>query len=231
MKCIIVEDNPRDLELLRWYVTAEPTLELKECFSNGIEAISYINSFQPPLLFMDIDMPGIKGLDLYKKLNYKPLCIFVTAFSDYALESYEAQAFDFILKPVTDTRFKQCVSRLMEYTSLQQRADLYDALFEEKTILIKEGTTTHQIPLSTILYIEALSDYSKIVTRSKKYITLSKLKHLLEKLPGSDFIRIHRSYAVAKQAIEKISNSDVSIGDLQLPIGKTFRTHLKSSFV
>lgn len=227
MKCIIVEDNIQDLELLRWYITQESSLELKQAFPNALDAFSYISEFEPPLLFMDIDMPVIKGIDLYKKLDYQPLCVFVTAHAEYALESYEAQAFDFIVKPLTAERFHRCNKRIEEYATLKQRADLYDALFESQYIMLKEGTVTHRISLNDILYIEALNDYSKVVTKTKRYITLSKLKHFLEKLPPKDFIRIHRSYAVARQAIEKVAGNEINVGGQLLPIGKTFRLQLK----
>ncbi|SEV93441.1 two component transcriptional regulator, LytTR family [Chitinophaga sp. YR573] len=230
MKCIILEDNPQDLELIRWYITQESSLELKESFTSVPDALSYINEFEPPLLFMDIDMPVIKGIDLYKKLQYHPICVFVTAHSEYAIESYETQAFDFILKPLTANRFNRCVNRLKEYEQLKKRADLYDTLFESQSIMIKEGSTVHRVPLNDIIYIEALNDYSKVVTKTKNYITLSKLKHFLEKLPKKDFIRIHRSYAVAKQSIELISGNELKIAGQQLPIGKTFRLSLKMEF-
>jgi DNA-binding LytR/AlgR family response regulator len=227
MKCIILEDNPQDLELIRWYITQESSLELKASFTSVPDALSYINEFEPPLLFMDIDMPVIKGIDLYKKLQYHPICVFVTAHSEYAIESYETQAFDFILKPLTANRFNRCVNRLKEYEQLKKRADLYYTLFEVQSIMIKEGTAVHRVPLNDIIYIEALNDYSKIVTKTKNYITLSKLKHFLEKLPPKDFIRIHRSYAVAKQSIEHINGNELKIAGQQLPIGKTFRLNLK----
>src|SRR4051812_29933227 len=231
MKCIILEDNPQDLELIQWYINQESYLELKAAFNNVPDALSYINSFEPPLIFMDIDMPVMKGIDLYKKLSYHPVCIFVTAHSEYALESYETQAFDFILKPLTANRFNQCIKRLAEYEQLKQRADLYDTLFEVQSILIKDGTVMHRVPLNDIMYIEALNDYSKVVTKTRSYITLSKLKHFLDKLPARDFIRIHRSYAIAKQAIEKISGNDLYIAGQQLPIGKTYRLNLKKELI
>jgi len=228
MDCIIVEDNPQDLELLSFYIKQESRIKLSKAFINALEAISFINQFHPGVLFLDIDMPIIKGIDLYRKLTYAPICIFVTAFSEYALESYEVQAFDFILKPLTKDRFTRCVNRLYEYQELKKRADLYETLFETKSLLLKEGTTSYRIPLNDILYVEALSDYSKVVTKYRNYITLSKLKHFLEKLPSEDFIRIHRSYAVAKQAIEKISSNELNIAGKHLPIGKTYKINVKA---
>jgi DNA-binding LytR/AlgR family response regulator len=227
IKCVIVEDNPTDMELLMHYVKAEPMLDLRYSFTNAIEALSTIKELQPPLLFMDIDMPVMNGIDLFKNLGYNPICIFVTAHSEYALESYEAQAFDFILKPVTDNRFAQAMRRLTEFINLKERADLYDTAFETESILIKEGNTNYKVLLSDILYIEALKDYSKVVTTGKKYITLSKLKHFIDKLPLQDFVRVHRSYAVAKNKINIFGKDEMKINNEVIPIGVTYRQELK----
>jgi DNA-binding LytR/AlgR family response regulator len=227
IKCVIVEDNPTDMELLTHYIKAEPSLDLRYSFSNAIEALSTIKEMQPPLLFMDIDMPVMNGIDLFKNLGYSPICIFVTAHSEYALESYEAQAFDFILKPVSDKRFAQAMRRLTEFIKLKERADLYDTAFETESILIKEGSTNYKVLLSDILYIEALKDYSKVVTTSKKYITLSKLKHFIDKLPIQDFVRVHRSYAVAKNKINVFGKDEMKINNDIIPIGVTYRQELK----
>jgi DNA-binding LytR/AlgR family response regulator len=227
IKCVIVEDNQTDMELLTHFIKAEPSLDLRYSFSNAIEALSTIKEMQPPLLFMDIDMPIMNGIDLFKNLGYSPICIFVTAHSEYALESYEAQAFDFILKPVSDKRFAQAMRRLTEFIKLKERADLYDTAFETESILIKEGSTNYKVLLSDILYIEALKDYSKVVTTGKKYITLSKLKHFIDKLPIQDFVRVHRSYAVAKNKINVFGKDEMKINNDVIPIGVTYRQELK----
>lgn len=227
IKCIIADDSRADATLLNHYIAAEPALDLIHTFSNGIEALSLIKEQQPPLLFLDIDMPVLNGIELFKSIGYSPICIFVTAHSEYALESYEAQAFDFILKPVTDKRFAQSMSRLKEYLELKKRADLYDTAFEKESIIIKEGNTNHKVPLNDILYIEALKDYSKVVTEKKKYITLSKLKHFVDKLPPADFMRIHRSYAVAKNKIGSYNRDEIKVAAELLPIGKTYRQDVR----
>jgi DNA-binding LytR/AlgR family response regulator len=227
IKCVIVEDNLADMELLTHYVKAESSLDLRYTFNNAIEALATIKELQPPLLFMDIDMPIMNGIDLFKNLGYHPICIFVTAHSEYALESYEAQAFDFILKPVSDKRFAQAMRRLTEFIQLKERADLYDTAFDAESILIKEGNTNYKVLLSDILYIEALKDYSKVVTTGKKYITLSKLKHFIDKLPVQDFVRVHRSYAVAKNKISVFGKEEMRVNNEAIPIGVTYRQELK----
>jgi two-component system LytT family response regulator len=228
ISCIIVEDKQVDTDYLKTFIQQySMLLDLKARFANALEANPYIKQYQPQLLFMDIDMPVINGMDFFKQLQPQPICIFVTAHSEYAWEGFEAQAFDFILKPVTAERFAASMARLQEYTSLLKRADIYDSQIEEHTIVVKEGTVKHVINISDILYIEALKDYSKVVTADKKIMTLSKLKHFIEKLPAAQFTRIHRSYAVAVSKVKKVEANDLFVKDIKLPIGKTFRNNLK----
>lgn len=215
------------MELLVHYVKNSKALSLSATFAHPLEAIAYIRQQQPQLIFMDIDMPVISGMELFKKLEYGPLCVFVTAHSGYALESYEAHGFDFIVKPVTPQRFNETMARVTEYLEIKAKAELYDASFEEKSILLKEGTTSHRVELNDILYLEALKDYTKVVTKSRKYIVLNKLRHFMDKLPGVDFTRIHRSYGVAINKIDKITREDLIVHGTHLPIGRTYRQELK----
>jgi DNA-binding LytR/AlgR family response regulator len=225
---IIVDDNIVDQQYLQAIVDGYHTsIELKGCFANALEAQEYLQTNRVDIMFMDIDMPVINGMDYFKQLKDPPICIFITAYSEYAWEGFEANAFDYILKPVKPKRFEDTINRLTEYYEIKQRADLYDAGFEENTIVIKEGTTKHVVPLSDILYIEALKDYSKVVTATKKILTLSKLKHFLDKLPPQQFTRVHRSYAIAINKVQRSDSNDVYINNQQIPIGKTFKQSLK----
>ena len=226
--CIILEDNPTDAAYLQQLIAGHPSLSLKASFNNPLDAAGFMQQFRPPLVFMDIDMPLMDGMTLFKSLDPAPVCVFVTAHSEFALEGFETQAFDYILKPVRPARFAHTVQRLQEYFNLLRRSDLYDAGFDAETIRVKESTTTHMIPLKDILYIEALKDYSKVVTANQKIMTLSKLKHFLDKLPAGRFVRIHRSFAVALDKIQAIESNDVRIGGTILPVGKTFKQSLKT---
>jgi DNA-binding LytR/AlgR family response regulator len=172
-------------------------------------------------------MPVINGMDFFRQLQPQPICIFVTAHSEYAWEGFEAHAFDFILKPVKAKRFAASMARLEEYIKLLERSDIYESQIEKSFITIKEGTSKHVIDINDIMYIEALKDYSKVVTEKKNIMTLSKLKHFIDKLPPTDFVRIHRSYAVAVKKIEKVDTQDLFLKNIRLPIGKTYRNSLK----
>ena len=226
-KCIVVDDCIADAALLQLLITNDSSLELVQVFNNAVEALSLIKEQQPPIIFLDIDMPVLNGMDLFKMIDYSPLCIFVTAHSEFALESYEAHAFDFILKPATEKRFKECAGRLIEYLDLKARADLYMTTFETDCIIIKEGSINYRVSINEIVYIEALKDYSKVVTLQKKYITLSNLKNFIERLPVHGFLRIHKSYAVAKDKIESYSGDEIKIAAMALPIGKTYRRDVR----
>ncbi|HEV7621457.1 MAG TPA: LytTR family DNA-binding domain-containing protein [Flavisolibacter sp.] len=227
ISCVIVEDNQIDTDYLISFIRQYDMLKLKASFLNGLEAHSYILEHQPQLVFLDIDMPVINGMDFFRQLQPQPICIFVTAHSEYAWEGFEAHAFDFILKPVKAKRFAASMARLEEYIKLLERSDIYESQIEKSFITIKEGTSKHVIDINDIMYIEALKDYSKVVTEKKNIMTLSKLKHFIDKLPPTDFVRIHRSYAVAVKKIEKVDTQDLFLKNIRLPIGKTYRNSLK----
>lgn len=228
LSTVIIEDNSIDCEYLQSVIRQHNELfDIKAVFSNVLEAQEYLHTGKVDIMFLDIDMPVITGMDYFKQMQNPPLCIFVTAFSEYAWEGFEAQAFDYILKPVKPQRFTVMVNRLKEYLQTKARADLYAAQFEDNCITVKEGTTRHRIALNDILYIEALKDYSKIVTKTKSILTLSKLKHFLEQLPADRFVRVHRSYAIAINKIEKAAANDIVINNTEIPIGKTFKNTLK----
>jgi DNA-binding LytR/AlgR family response regulator len=227
ISCAIIDDNVIDAEYLKTFVLQYDILDLKFVFSNPLEAGELIRQHNIELLFLDIDMPLISGMDYLKKMDNAPICIFVTAFSEYAWEGFEAKAFDYILKPLKPKRFEATMARLKEYIELQNRADLYDTLIEENTITIKEGNIKHVININEILYIEAIKDYSKVVTKTKKIMTLSKLKHFLDKLPKDQFTRVHKSYAIAISKINKSDSNDIYIQNIPIPIGRTFKNNIK----
>jgi DNA-binding LytR/AlgR family response regulator len=173
-------------------------------------------------------MPVINGINFFRQLPSKPICVFITAHSEYASEGFDVHALDFILKPVREERFASCVTRVQEYLELLKRSDLYNSQIVESTIVIKEGTDKHVININEILYIEALKDYSKIVTLHKKFMTLSNLKQFMDQLPPDKFIRIHRSYAVALSKVNKVAMNELYIQNIRLPIGKTYKNILKA---
>lgn len=227
INCIIIEDKISDAEYLKSLISKYDSLVLKAHFANPLESSSYIKENRPELIFMDIEMPVMNGMDFFRQLEPSPICIFVTAYSEYAWEGFEAHAFDFILKPAKPDRFAICMERLATYLELRKRSDVFESQIETNTVVVKQGSDRHVIRVTDILYIEALKDYSRVVTRDRKLMTLSKLKHFLEKLPTNQFTRIHRSYAIAVDKVNKVETNDLYVQDIKLPIGKTYKHNLK----
>jgi DNA-binding LytR/AlgR family response regulator len=228
--CIIVDDNPMDLDYLEQLVLMQPSLTLLHKCDNVIDAKERISLLKPQVLFLDIDMPLLSGIALFKSFDYEPVCVFVTSHSEYAWESYEAMAFDFILKPVMIERFKKVMERVNQYFDIKNKLiDFESGNIEENFIVIKEGYNKHKIKIEDIVYLEALKDYTKIVTVNKKVMVLRNLKQFLEQLPSEKFARVHRSFAVAVDKITKIDQHYIQLNDFAIPVGKTFKQQIKTT--
>jgi two-component system LytT family response regulator len=169
-------------------------------------------------------MPDLNGLRFRAKMMHIPVCIFITAYPEYAMESFEMEAFDFLVKPLRKDRFDHCISRVENYFELKRKAQLFDySLGSSDTVFIKDGHHQIKLNLHEIIYLEALKDYTRIVTTTKKYSVLSSIGNLLLENAFQSFIRIHRSYAVQRHYIERISSQEVFLCNLSLPIGRSFK--------
>lgn len=221
---IILDDDDVDRYMIETFADTYSILQLKGSFSNPVEAVSFINSVQPNLLFLDIDMPQASGISVLKTVrDVVPMAVFVTSHPEYATEGFELSALDYIVKPITEARFEHCLRRVTEYWEMKQKSAAYDVMFEEKRIMFKDGYEQVWLKHSDILYLEAMHDYTKIITDTKKYMTNATLSMFMEKLPVDNFIRVHRSYVVSKNKIEKIKTSEVICAGMVIPIGKTYR--------
>lgn len=226
INCIIIDDNELDRITVEAYVEKYPFIKLCGSFANPVECLEVIQAKNIQLLFLDIDMPIINGLEFLSSLKNPPLCIFITSYPEYALEGFENHAFDFLVKPAKPDRLERSIFRAKEYLQIQTKAKLYDVQFDEHFLIIKESYDLIQIKVSDIIYLEALKDYTKVITPSKTYLTLSNLKNFFEKLPGNRFLRIHRSFAVAISQIRKLEQNELLLDNLRLPVGKTFRNEI-----
>jgi len=199
MKCLIVDDNQLARMAMNKLVSQVQMLELVAECSDAMEAYNYLNSGQVDLLFLDIEMPGMTGIELTKKLgNKKPLIIFTTAKTDYAVEAFELSVVDYILKPVSLARFLQAVEKAKEaYDSNKQEVKIEAREF----VFVKDNGILKKLNVDDILYLEAMGDYVKVHTSQKFHVLHSTLKSIEEKLPANKFLRIHRSYIVALQKI------------------------------
>lgn len=226
IKCLIVDDEELDRMMVEDFVESHPNLRLLGSFSNGLESLETIRNKHVELLFLDIDMPVINGVDFLKKLDPPPLCIFITSHVDYALDAFELHAVDYLLKPVKKERFELAIQRACELLSIREKALQYDLAFENDLLTIKEGNIINKVPVNDIIYLEALTNYTKVVTTTRKYITLNNLKNFLDELPQNKFLRVHRSYAIATGKINNVKDGEINLGDFTVPMGKTYRKNV-----
>ncbi|UIR57545.1 LytTR family DNA-binding domain-containing protein [Sphingobacterium sp. SRCM116780] len=233
IRCICIDDEQDDLMLLNEYIKAEPALTCIGSFSAPSDGLQTIISLRPDLVFLDIEMPGVTGLKILKLLRSEiELAVFVTSHPEFALESFELSAFDYILKPVTEKRFTSTVQRLKDYWNMKQKAATYELLQGTETLLISEGRNKIKVPVNEIIYLEAMQNYTKVVTRQRSYLTLVGFNTFLNKLPQNSFLRIHRSYAIARDKINGwISSDEIICGNITLPIGKTYKDIIKNEII
>lgn len=228
--CIIVDDNEVDRLTTVAFVRRYSFLKITAIVASAEEALSIASNQPPDVLFLDIDMPGLTGLELRDQLQHIPACIFITSFPDYAVESYEREALDFLVKPLKADRFARTMERLQDYLVLRKKASLLDNALGGDTIFIKDGHQQVKINLHEVMYLEALKDYTSIVTLNRKYCVLSPLGNLLKEKNFQSFLRIHRSYAVQKHYVNKVTSSAVVINGLQLPVGRSYKDSLTNLY-
>lgn len=221
--CLIMDDDEVDRLTTVSFVRKYPFLHIAGVFARADEALAFALKNPPQVLFLDIDMPGISGLDMRQELLHGPACIFITSYPDYAVESFEKDALDFIIKPLTGDRFAFAMDRLKTYLNLRQKADLFDHALGGDSLFIKDGHEQVKISLHEIVYLEALKDYTGIVTQKRKYCVLSPLGNLLKDKAFQTFVRIHRSYAVQKHFIDKITAQQVFVNNITLPVGRSYK--------
>lgn len=218
MRCIIIDDEPFAIELLTFYVQQTPILNLLASFTDAYKAIDFINSNQIDLIFLDIQMPHINGIQLLKSLEKPPMAIFSTAFNEYAVEGFELEAIDYLLKPFDIKRFQKAVKKADELFSLKKSSEP----LAEPFIFVKADYQMLKINISSILFIEGWDDYIKIYVSEKPILTLMSLKSIMEQLPQQDFVRVHRSYIVPIKKIDSVRNKVIKIGSKEIPVGTTY---------
>jgi len=226
INCIVIDDDELDRLTVESYIEQIPFLKLEGSYANPLECIGVIEQKNIQLLFLDIDMPEISGIEFFSALKNPPLCIFVTSHPEYALEGFETHALDFLIKPAKFERFQRSALRAHEFLQIKNKAKLYDVKFADDFLTIKESYDLIQIKISDIIYLEALKDYTKVITPQKTYLTLSNLKNFFEKLPDNRFLRIHRSFAVSVCQITKMEQNELLVHKMRLPVGRTFRSEV-----
>jgi two-component system LytT family response regulator len=220
IRCHIIEDESMASKLLELYISKLPALELVAVSHNPLHAFESLKTNPVDLLFLDIRMPEMTGLAFLELLPNRPLAIFTTAFSEFALETYDLDAVDYLKKPITFERFLKAVQKAEQRL---QSADVAKTPPDNPDyIFIKEGTRFVKVNLDDILFIEGLKNYAAIHTVGEKIVSLQRLKALEDQLPATRFIRVHNSYIVAKRAISSVKENEIRIGAAQIPIGETY---------
>jgi len=227
LNCIIIDDDEIDRLTVVSYVKRFPLFKIQGVFSSAEDALPLLETMEPDVLFLDIDMPSLSGIEFRKKAAHVPVCIFITAHPEHAVESFEVETLDFIIKPIKIDRFTQAVQRIEDYMELKVKASLFESSIGGDSIYIKEGHEQTKVKLHDILYLEALKDYTKIITTQKRHCVLSSIGNLLKEANFNSFIRIHRSYAVQKQFIKIIGPQEITLNNnVQLPVGRSFKDNL-----
>jgi DNA-binding LytR/AlgR family response regulator len=224
MKCIIVDDNTMARMALKQLVSQVPNLELVAECEDAQEALASLNTAQVDLLLLDIEMPGMSGLELIKKLgNTKPLIIFTTAKKDYAVEAFELSVVDYLIKPIALPRFKQAIEKASEALESNKEEVKVE---EQGFVFVKDNGVLKRISIDDIFFLEAMGDYVKVHTPQKFHVVHATLKSIEEKLPAAKFIRVHRSYIVAINKIDYIQEGTISIGKTTIPVADTHKSNL-----
>jgi DNA-binding LytR/AlgR family response regulator len=220
IRCIAIDDEPMALEVIRAFCDRIPFVELMQSFTQVSKARKYLQNFPVDLIFLDIQMPDITGIDFYKGIKGEKMVIFTTAFTEFAVEGFNLSAVDYLLKPIEFGRFEEACTKANEYAEyLRSKKETG----KRTSLYIRSDYALVQIPFSDILYLETLDDYIKIHQAGKKpVLTIMSMKKMMEKLPVNEFIRVHRSYIVPLRKIESVRSKAILIGDMEIPIGNSF---------
>jgi DNA-binding LytR/AlgR family response regulator len=223
--CLIVDDEQLARQLLKEFVSKIPNLELKGMCKNPLEAMDVLQSEHIDIMFLDIQMPELTGVEFIKTLQQKPAIIFTTAYSEYALEGYQLDVIDYLVKPFPLDRFIKATNKAIEYIDLKRSAEKNSQGkgMDSNYVLLHADHKIYKVNLNDIQYIEGLKEYVSYFTREKRIIVLQSLKSIEETLPSNKFIRVHRSYIVPIEKIKTLDGNQVQIGDKLIPIGRSYK--------
>jgi len=222
--CIAIDDEPKALEVLKRYCEKTSLVSLKETFREPVKAIEFLQREKVDLIFLDISMPDISGLQLVQTLSPAPLIIFTTAYRNYAVESYDVNALDFLLKPIAFERFLVALNKATA-ALLPKNAALSE---DEATVLIKSGPQSYRVKLADILYLEKDRNYLTVHVKDQQILIRENMSDIFDLVPASGFVRVHKSYVVAIRHITMIEMHQLTINGEKIPIGVTYRDSLRA---
>ncbi len=230
MNCIIIDDDQVSIKMLTHLVQRTEFLELLSDFEDPIEAANYLNTNKVDLIFLDVEMPGMTGLEMLNSLQDKPQVILVSGKSEYALDAFEFDVVDYLLKPVQYGRFLKAVNKARERMPEEEEVQKGDELvLKGDFIFVKSESMLVRVNMSDILWVEALADYIALVTPSKRYVIHSTMKAIQARLPSEFFLRVHRSYIVRLDKIDAIEDNTIIIKKKMIPVGGTYRERLMNA--
>jgi DNA-binding LytR/AlgR family response regulator len=220
---MLVDDEPLAMEVIAAYLDKITGFEIVAKCKNALEAFEVLQKQEVELIFLDINMPQLSGIEFVKTLKNPPKIIFTTAYRDYAIEGYELNAIDYLLKPISFGRFMKAINKIQRKPIENNSAETITNVNTTSFLYVKMDKKVLKVYLDDIIYIESQKDYVKIVTNDKNVITKQKISYLEERLSSGQFVRIHRSYLVAINKITAFSSTNVEINEIELPIGRSYK--------
>lgn len=226
-RCIIADDNELDRLTITGYLSKFPEIEIVHVCKSGGEVLEALKEHKVDILFLDIDMEDMSGLELRRQTKQVPICIFATDHPEFALESFELETLDYLLKPYSFERFSQCVLRIKDYMSIRTKATQYELDEEKSVFYIKDGYKKIKILLKDVLFLNAFQNYTLIVTATEKHYVLTTLGNLLKEEQFSTFLRVHKSYAINVNFVQAISSKEIILNpNIAIPIGRAYKDAL-----
>lgn len=241
VKCIVIDDEFLARKLLEDYINKIPELTLKKSFHNAIDALGYVQSNDVDLIFCDVEMPDLSGIDFIKSMNKQPAVILTTAYDDFALQGYELNVEEYLLKPFSLARFVKAVNKVTETIRLKKLDERLSSQPELTTkpepdkknsgfLFVKDNRTQYKVFYDDILFVEGALEYVHFRTCNRNHMSLYSLKELERILPEEDFIRVHKSYIVSLKRVQEVSNNYIVLQEQKIPIGKTYKTEFHKRF-
>jgi DNA-binding LytR/AlgR family response regulator len=228
MRYLIVDDVEIDRLAIETQASKFSFLSKIASCSHALEAMELIAVSKPDIVFADIEMPDINGLEFVRSLSGQvPVTVFITSHPEFALEGFETEAFDYLMKPIHPERFQRCIFRIRDFFELRSKSFAFDKENHFNYIIVKQGYDKYKILMQDILYLEAMKDYTKIITHTERYLVLGTFSNMMEQLPKDIFTRIHRSYIVNRNKIDAASANKLFISDFEIPVGKSYKYALE----
>lgn len=231
IKTVIVDDEPLAREGLELHIQEVSDLELQDQFGHPTDAIAFLEKNDTDLLFLDVEMPDMSGIDLLKSLQSPPMTVLTTAYTDYALEGFDLGVIDYLVKPIRLERFISAVNKAREYLRLRELSVQTEQLPDQDHIFLKADRKFVKVFLDDILYIQGMKDYVMVYTAESRVITAMNMKTINSQLDSSRFVRVSKSYIINVSKIVEVKNNSVMIQDVEIPIGKKYKEHFLDNFI